>query len=495
MIKLAIPREKITYARLIEGRQFKEGFWYFPDSSIDKLKKLGLLENDIISDIESEKQFNLSSHLRPYQKDIVNTALNKGNFAIFADTGTGKTIMGLEISKQYKKTLIVCPLSIIETTWIEDCQKFYPQQKIISLWNSNKNKRIDSLNEKADIYVINFDGIKILFNELIEKDFDCIIVDESSVMKNLKSQITQLLLSFKEYIPNRFVLSGCPTPNHNSEIFSQMKFINEEIFGNNYYGFLARYFSQDMENPHRWYQTDVNKEKYFERLREQSIFLNKKDCLELPDKVFLRRKFKMNKEQRKYYDNMIQDIKDNINTWSKFEFTAKLMKLREIVSGFVITKKQEIEEFETNKDKELESVISEIGDEPIIIWCQFRHEIEKLSKKFNGVGLTSDTKNRDDIIRDFKSGKIKLLFTHPKLLGMGLTFVNCSYNIYYSLSFSYEEFKQSQDRIHRIGQKNQCTYIILQAENTIDENIYNCLKRKKSAVDELYLELGLKSIN
>ena len=103
------------------------------------------------------------------------------------------------------------------------------------------------------------------------------------------------------------------------------------------------------------------------------------------------------------------------------------------------------------------------------------------------------TKDRDTIIRQFKNGDIKRLFTHPKLLGKGLTFVNCTYNIYYSLSFSYEEFRQSQDRIHRIGQDNKCTYIILQGKNTIDEKIYNCLKRKGNAVDELYMEMGLKN--
>ena len=190
---------------------------------------------------------------------------------------------------------------------------------------------------------------------------------------------------------------------------------------------------------------------------------------------------------------MIRDIQDNINEWSKFEFTAKLMKLREIVSGFVINKDGSITDFDTNKDKLLDAAFEEIGDKPVIVWCQFQHEINRLTEKYNGVALTSQTRDRDSIIRQFKNNEIKLLFTHPKLLGKGLTFVNCTYNIYYSLSFSYEEYRQSQDRIHRIGQDNKCTYIILQGKNTIDEKIYNCLKRKGNAVDELYLEMGLKN--
>jgi len=493
MIKLFIPREKITYIRAIEGRKFKDGFWYFPESSLPKLQELGLIESDYKPIKKQYKQFDLSSHLRKYQKEMVNNALNENCYGIFSDTGTGKTLMGIEISDHYNKTLVVCPLSIIESAWIEDCNKFYPNKKIISLWNTDKKKRIEALKQDADIYAINYEGLKIIYNEILKKKFDCIIVDESSKMKNHTSQISQTLLKLAEYIPHRFVLSGCPTPNHNSEIFAQMKFVNPEIFGNNYYGFLARYFHQDMKNPHRWYQTDEDKERFFSRLGAQSKFLKKEDCVDLPEKVFIRRQFELGEEQRKIYDNMLQDIRDNINTWSKFEFTAKLMKLREILSGFVIDKEQNIIDFETSKDDELQNVIDEIGDKPIIVWCQFIHEIERLAEKFNGVGLTSKTANREQIIDDFKNNKIKLLFAHPKLLGMGLTFTNCNYNIYYSLSFSYEEFKQSQDRIHRIGQVNKCTYIILQGKNSIDEKIYKCLQNKKNVVDELYLSLGLNS--
>ena len=430
--------------------------------------------------------------MRSYQKEIVNKALNEGCFGIFSDTGTGKTIMGLEIASHYKKTIILCPLSVIETAWIDDCHKFYPNLTIVNVWSNNANNRRKLLNSSSDIYVMNYESFKILKNDIYDKNFDCLIVDESSVMKNMTSQITNDILQMIDYVPHRFVMSGTPTPNHNSEIFPQMKLVDKEVFGNNYYGFLARYFTQDMSNPHYWFQTQENKDAYYNRLNNKSVFLSKDDCVDLPEKTFEIKKIKLNKEQRKYYNDMLQSIQDNINYWSKFEFTARLMKLREIISGFVINKDKTITDFETEKDKELSQTIEEIGDKPIIIWCQFIHEIERLAKKFNGVALTSKTKNRDNIIRLFQNNKIKLLFAHPQILGKGLTFTNCNYNIYYSLSFSYEEFKQSQDRIHRIGQTNKCTYIILQAENTIDEKIYNCLQRKGNAVNELYVEMGLK---
>ncbi len=490
MIELQIPVEQIPYIRTIEGRKFKNGLWLFPVSAKEKLVSLGLLSGAQPIEQKVQKQYILSNHLRKYQKEIVNTALNENCYAVFADTGTGKTIMGLEIAKHYKSTLVLCPLSIIETSWIGDCNKFYPELKIVNLWANSRKKRLEILSDYADIYVANYDSFKIIKNEILKKKFNCIIVDESAVMKNMGSQITQELLSVAEAIPHRFILSGCPTPNHNSEIFPQMKFVDPDVFGNNYYGFLAKYFTQDMANPHVWFQTQENKDRYFERLRNKAVFLKKEDCVDLPDKTFEIRNYALSGQQKMIYTNLVDNIKDNINTWSKFEFTAKLMKLREVLSGFVIDKSGAITDFQTEKDVLLKECIEEIGDKPIIVWCQFNHEIERLAELFCGIGITSKTKNRDNLIRDFQNNKIKILFVHPQLFGKGLTFTNCNYNIYYSLSFSYEEFKQSQDRIHRIGQINKCTYIILQGKDTIDEKIYNCLQNKKSAVDELYLQMA-----
>lgn len=498
MIELVVPVEQIPYIRTIEGRKFKDGKWIFPDYALPTLQKYGLVAQDLKIEKPPRIEYKLSPFLRGYQKDIVNDALNAGCYGIFADTGTGKTVISLEIANHFKKTLVLCPLSVIETAWIDDCKKFYPQMRIINCWSNTSDGRFDLLDEEADVYVMNYESYKIVRNKIMKSNFDCMIVDESSCMKNMKSQITSMILEMVNVIPHRFVLSGCPCPNHNSEIFPQMKFVNNEIFGNNYHGFLARYFHSDMSNPHVWFQTAEDKERYNLRLTEQSVFLKKEDCVDLPEKVFQVRRFEMASEQRQHYNELLNDIKSHINEWSKFEFTAKLMKLREITSGFVYTKDSNVITMDSNKPKALAEILEEIGNKQVIIWCQFQHEIKSLAEQFGGVALTSSsskTKERYEIIRDFRDGKIQYLFTHPSLMGKGLTFVNCTYNVYYSLSFSYEEFKQSQDRIHRIGQTNKCTYIIMQAKDTIDEKIYSCLQRKESAVDELYNEIGLKVNN
>ena len=345
----------------------------FPESATKILQEYGFIDDTFKICEKKEIEYELSPFLYKYQKDVINKALNNEGYGLFLDTGCGKTICGLEIAKHLGKTLILCPLSVIETAWVEDCNNFYPELKIVNCWGSSKSERIKLLNSEADIYVMNYESFKILKHIISNMDFKCMIVDESSVMKNMKSQITTDIMSMIDIIPRRFVLSGTPNPNSNLELFPQIKFVQPELFGISYLGWQATYFTQDLANPHYWYQTDENKEKLFARLSDGSVFLKKEDCVDLPPKVFEVKRFELGKEQKMYYDDMIRDIQDNINEWSKFEFTAKLMKLREIVSGFVINKDGSITDFDTNKDKLLESAFEEIGDKPVIIWCQFQH--------------------------------------------------------------------------------------------------------------------------
>ena len=101
----------------------------------------------------------------------------------------------------------------------------------------------------------------------------------------------------------------------------------------------------------------------------------------------------------------------------------------------------------------------------------------------NVVTAFGNTKDVDDSILKFKNGVADYIIAHPKTLKYGVTLTNCSYAIYYSMSYSHEEFYQSHDRIYRKGQINKCTYIFIQAENTIDERIYEVVQNKKSEIE------------
>ena len=145
------------------------------------------------------------------------------------------------------------------------------------------------------------------------------------------------------------------------------------------------------------------------------------------------------------------------------------------------------------KLKELEEILEDLGPQPVIIWVQFHHEvrvIEKmLSEKYGAdqvATLYSETKDKEDSITRFKNNQVRYLIAHPKSAGHGLTFVNCSVMVFYSLDYSYESHAQARDRVHRIGQKKSCLYLYIVARDTIDEELMKVLQRKKGLQEAVY---------
>lgn len=173
-------------------------------------------------------------------------------------------------------------------------------------------------------------------------------------------------------------------------------------------------------------------------------------------------------------------------------FKGSAMKLRQVANGIINTsernEKPQYKEVHNAKLHELLNVIQELGEKQAIIWAQFKYDIYRISKMLQKHGYSvataySETIDVDQSVHDFKSGKVQFLVANPKTLQFGVTLVNCSYAIYYSISYSYEEYYQSHDRIYRKGQTKSCTYIFLNAVGTIDELMYKVVMDKEAAAD------------
>jgi len=459
-----------------------------------------------------------------HQKEALNHA-REGNLALFHDCGCGKTCTALNIIRHWKAkgvspALVVCPLSIIEAAWIEDCAKFAPELSITSLWlPQTSNRRLKQisllLDEDFDIYVANYETFKTLLPKIKRKQFQVLIVDESSKMKCPTSQITRALLSLAgittrgkggvkfyadETIPHRYLLSGTPAPNDESEYWAQVKFITGEgndVFNDNFYAFRSRYFFSiplGRTGQNIWKFRKDTKQEFTDRLSEVAHVVHKQDAVDLPPQIHEKRYIELSKEERKAYDKLKNDLVLEFADEMVLASSAlvEVMKLRQLTSGFCYG--EDTHQVGKSKLNELKALLEEIGDKQVIIWCNFRHEIATLFKELvNCDALWSGSVDRDATIRNFQQGKIKYLIANPQSAAHGLTFTNCSYAIYYSLNYSYELQRQSQDRIHRIGQRSKCTYYYLIAKNTVDELIYRTVNGKAELSKEVLNYLRMNS--
>lgn len=437
-----------------------------------------------------------------------------GRGALFWDMGTGKTATALktfEIArKRYPaiKMLVLCPLSLIEAAWGEDTKTFTDY----TFGNLRKIKDPGAY----DILCCNYEGLisKTRYAQLqkiIEDNDLFVVLDESSKIKNHRSQTYKNLIKLRDKMKFRIIMSGTPCPNDYTELWTQMNFIRPGLLPDSFFKFRNMYFHlgrgeaqmpqqggfvnkqvmQEMFKQGWSYEiSDENKEKLFNIIKPYTYWLKKDECLTLPDTVDEVRTIEMNKEQKLKYKEMKKDlitfIKDEAITAPVI--LTKMMKLRQITGNFIMNEKGDALDISKNNPKinELKSILEEIGDKQVIIWAIFRKDIltleNVLSERSPGT-LYGGTKDKHREIEKFLSGETRTLICNPQSVAHGLTFVNCNYSIYYSLDYSFENYVQSKGRIHRIGQKNKCTYIHILADKSIDQMIYRTLKSKGKKVE------------
>jgi len=259
----------------------------------------------------------------------------------------------------------------------------------------------------------------------------------------------------------------------------------------NFYRFRNTFFYSTGYGGYSYLPIKGTQEAIMERVSRQAFSLRKEEALDLPKQVYEIRYVYMDEAQKKAYEMMkkenILEFKDSI-TLAANEL-AKICKLREITGGFVINTDGIPVKVSDTKIEALKELLEEIPeDRQVIIWVQYHWEVLELKKELGDSAVIMagiiPQKEKQSNIEAFQKGEKRFLIAHPKSGGHGLNLQNASYSIWYSLSYSYEEYGQACDRNHRIGTKHKVTYFHLLAKNTIDEVIYKVVNRKANLVEE-----------
>ena len=218
----------------------------------------------------------------------------------------------------------------------------------------------------------------------------------------------------------------------------------------------------------------------------------KEDCLDLPAKIYSPRHIELSKEQEKAYNDLATFAIAQLEgqTLTVNNTMTMLLRLHQITCGYLPTDDGQGEPIplKNNRMDELLSVLEETEGK-VIIWANYRYsifDIEKnLKKKFGEdtvVTYFGDTKDQDrqEIVKTFQDEEspVRFFVANQQTGGYGLTLTAASTVVYYSNNYDLEKRIQSEDRAHRIGQKNNVTYIDIICEGTVDENIVSSLRNK-----------------
>lgn len=435
--------------------------------------------------------------------------------ALFAEMGTGKSFMIINNAAMlYDKgkinaMLIVAPKGVYRNWYRSEIPKHMPEHISYKMacWNPTPRKaekmEMDVMFNAVDdlrILIMNIEAFSTEKGQQFAKVFlrvtDAFMaIDESTTIKTPTAKRTKAIVKIGKDARYRRIATGSPVTKSPLDLYSQCDFLGEDCLNyNSYYAFQARYaVLVERKMPTHTFKQVVGY-RHLDELKDKldrfAFRVTKDECLDLPDKIYLRRDVDLTTEQKKAYEQMklmALSVLDE-GLVSTNNALTQLMRLHQIVCGYVkLDDGQEIE-LPNNRMSELMDLLAE-SDGKVIIWANYRKNIQDIKLAIQKeYGMTSvatyygDTaaEDRQDIVDKFSDPKSELRFFvgNPTTGGYGLTLVSSHTVVYYSNSFDLEKRLQSEDRAHRIGQTEKVTYIDLIATSTVDEHIVKALRNK-----------------
>jgi SNF2 family DNA or RNA helicase len=453
-----------------------------------------------------------------HQEQATERFVNEPYGALFCEMGTGKTKIILDVFQNAKKpvsVLVIAPNGL-HHNWAKNEIPKHADKADVYCWNgppTSKKKqqeltRFYNLESYNKYFLINVEALRtksgfdyanafLIGSHGTERH---IVVDESTCIKNPKAQQTKAVMKLAKQAERKWILNGTPITQGPLDLFSQCKFLaNDALPYPTMTSFKHAYAVETtMTMGNRSFRKIVgyqNLDKLTKSLEPFSLRLEKKDCLDLPEKTFNQVYVELTPEQERVYKQIKNDcisLLENGDLITTTMALTKIVKLHQILTGFVITDSDLAVDLKNNRIAALEQ-ICEVA-KPVVVFCAYKHNVEQiqkeLGKSLNIVTYTGNdaTTNRNQAVEDFQDGKADV-FLATSAAAKGLTLTRASTMVYYSNNYSLETRLQSQDRIHRIGQDNKCTYIDLVVPNTIDEAILKRLEEKKELSNEVLDDL------
>jgi len=368
-----------------------------------------------------------------------------------------------------------------------------------SMMNNNFELKIMIMNVEAFSSKRGVDFARLF---LIGKSM--MIVDESTTIKNPKAKRTKAILALRDETKYRRILTGSPVTQSPLDLWAQMDFLDPYILEqSSYYAFRTRYaviVTANAAGGTHTYQKILkfqNLKELGELVSPHSYRILKKDCLDLPEKIYTKRYVELTDEQKKAYAEMKENALATLNGSSAtaFNVLTQLIRLHQITCGHMATDNRDIIDIKSNRLDELMQILGENSGK-VIIWANYIYDINQIKKAiekefgeksyctYYGATLGKD---RQKCINDFQDpdSSVRFFIGNTQTGGFGITLTQASTVIYYSNNYDLEKRIQSEDRAHRIGQMNKVLYIDLVAKGTVDVKIIRSLRNKVNIAKEI----------
>ena len=400
-----------------------------------------------------------------FQRYVTEYASKKGRAAIFLDTGLGKTVIELTLAVNYiretnKPVLIITPLAVA-FQFIIEAEKFGIDDISYSRDGSYKTKIVVCNYERLDKFNYN--------------DFDCVILDESSILKNFKGSIKSQVTTFLKKVKYRYLFTATPSPND----FIELGTSSEALGYMGYTDMLTKFFTnnEDTISPQnigtQWILKGHAKHDFFKWVSSWSISMRKPSDLGFNDDLHVLPNLKRNYHPVENPNNLI--VNDQIM----------------LFNGIAKTMPEILAEQRSTVNERCEKAIELTRCHEIsVYWCNRNDEsamINNLDPDAYEIKGSMNLDKKEELLLAFSKGEIKRLITKPKITAFGLNWQHCNHTVFFP-TFSYEQYYQAIRRFWRFGQTKEVTVDLVYSDG--QKRVLDGLLAKTEKANELFDRLN-----
>ena len=410
-------------------------------------------------------------NLFDFQHYITEYANKKGRGAIFLDTGLGKTIIELTLAHNYviktnKPVLIITPLAVANQ-FILEAEKF----GIPDVEHTKNGKYTKK------IILINYERLHYVSPD----DFDCVILDESSILKNFDGAIKQQVTTFLKKVKYRFLATATPSPNDYIELGTS----SEALGYLGYMDMLSKFFKNNQNNVAKlsqiskarqgeeWYLKPHAENDFWQWVASWSISAKKPSDLGFEDDRFILPK--------------LHEIETIIRNENPLTINGQARLFAQAAVGF----KEIKQEAKSTIYQRCEIAVDKASQHDVsVYWCNLNDEADtllELDKTAIEVRGNMDLEKKEDILLNFASGQIKKLVTKTSITAFGLNWQHCNHTTYFP-TYSYEQYYQAIRRLWRFGQKRPVFVDLILSDG--QERIMQSLLIKRDKAIKMFEKLS-----
>lgn len=398
--------------------------------------------------------------------------------------------------------LIVAPLSILGV-WETEFAQFAAFDYALAVLTGDSAKKADTLRHMTgtalQVAVVNYESAWRMEQALAAWGPDLIVCDEGHKIKTHNISASKAMHRLGAKAGYRLLLTGTLITNKAIDVFSPYKFLNPTIFGTSFYAFRSRYFDMVGYGNHTPVLKKSMEAELSARLHSIAYRAAKADCLDLPETTDVVRQVELEPAAQKIYRSL---VKESFAELASGEVTApnvltRLLRLSQLTGGFLGNDENAaVQQISSAKLSAMEDILDSAVAEgqKLVIIARFLPEIRAICKELDGRGLryaciTGEVQDRAAQVALFQNAPdVPVFVGQIATAGLGLTLTAASTMVFYSLDYSMSNYEQAKARIHRVGQRNPCTYIHLIAKGTVDEKVLTALRNKadlaKALVDD-----------